>query len=74
LKEFANENHFTYKNYLRWSIEKYEELLTMIDLKIIKGEAVSRMMVLTITNLRVTLWYLAVGDVFRHLEYLSQIL
>jgi hypothetical protein len=74
LERVANENHLAYKNHLRWSTEKYEELLPMIDLKTIKGDAVSRMVVLTITNLGVTVWYLAVGDIFRHLKYLSQIL
>jgi hypothetical protein len=63
-----------YENNVTLNIGKYEEVLEMIDMTIIKRDLVSRREILTINKLEVMLWYLDFSNIYRCLEYLSQIL
>jgi hypothetical protein len=59
----AYENNLAYRNNLTLSTEKYRKVIETIDLKIIKGDAISTVEILAITKLEVALWCLAVDDI-----------
>jgi hypothetical protein len=70
MKELASGDSDSYKNHLRMSVEKFEELLGMVGPKIQKestwfGDAISVRM-----KLEITLRHLAGGDSLSSLQYL----
>ena len=69
LKELASEDPIAYRNILRLSPEKFEELLEMVSLMIQKKDTPMRMAVPSRVKLEITLRYIASGDSLMSLEY-----
>lgn len=64
LRELALEDREEYRNHLRMSEEKFEELLLKIHSRIKKSDTVMRQAISPRLKLQVTLRYLATGDSF----------
>lgn len=62
LKELAEEDHSTYRNIMRISQTKFDELLQMISPAITKINTPMRNAIPSNTKLEITLRYLASGD------------
>jgi hypothetical protein len=62
MKELASGDRDSYKNHLRMSVEKFEELLVMVGPKIQKESTWFREAISARMKLEITLRYLASGD------------
>lgn len=69
LTELAEEDVTSYKNHLRMSVAKFEELLRLVEPIIQKHETVLRSPIPARTKLEITLRYLASGDSIVSLYY-----
>lgn len=72
MKEWANWDTSAYENRLIIITGKFDETLETVKLKIKKGLAVMRIATPTISRLEAAWQYLAVGDIFRLLEYITR--
>jgi hypothetical protein len=70
LTELASEDRQAFRNHLRVTAEKFEELLGMVEPLIRKKATKIRASIPSKTKLKVTLLFLAIGDSFKTLEYL----
>jgi len=73
LKELAEEDHFAYRNIMRISQTKFDELLQMVSPAITKINTPMRNAIPSNTKLEITLRYLASGDSLMTLEYLFRV-
>ncbi|KAF0719685.1 protein ANTAGONIST OF LIKE HETEROCHROMATIN PROTEIN 1-like [Aphis craccivora] len=73
LKELAEEDHSTYRNIMRISQTKFDELLQMISPAITKINTPMRNAIPSNTKLEITLRYFASGDSLMTLEYLFRV-
>nr|CAI5843406.1 unnamed protein product [Callosobruchus analis] len=73
LKELAAEDKDGYRNYLRMSEEKFEELLSKVQNSVKKQDTVMRQAISPKLKLQVTLRYLATGDSFQTLAFLYRV-
>lgn len=73
LKELAVEDTEGYKNHLRMSEEKFEELLLKIMPKIQKQDTVMRRALPAALKLQIVLRYLATGDSFATLAFMYRV-
>uniref|UniRef100_A0A8D8TUQ0 Nuclease HARBI1 n=1 Tax=Cacopsylla melanoneura TaxID=428564 RepID=A0A8D8TUQ0_9HEMI len=69
LKELAMEDKEGYRNHLRMSESKFDELLLKIENKIKKKDTFMREAILPKLKLQITLRYLATGDSFQTLAF-----
>ncbi|KAJ8927089.1 hypothetical protein NQ314_020484 [Rhamnusium bicolor] len=73
LKELALEDKEGYKNHLRMSEEKFEQLLVKIGPKIQKQDTLMRKALPATLKLQITLRYLATGDSFATLAFMYRV-
>nr|CAI5853840.1 unnamed protein product [Callosobruchus analis] len=73
LKELATEDKDGYRNYLRMSEEKFEELLSKVQNSIKKQDTVMQQAISPKLKLQGTLRYLATGDSFQTLAFLYRV-
>lgn len=73
LKEIAIEDPESYKNFMRLSPSKFEELLTLVAPKVTKSKTFMRTPVSPRLKLEVTLRYIASGDSLASLQYLYRL-
>lgn len=73
LKEISIEDPDSYRNFMRLSYQKFQELLRLVELKLTKSETWMRSPISPKVKLEVTLRYLATGDSFASLQYLYRL-
>ncbi|KAJ8945479.1 hypothetical protein NQ314_009232 [Rhamnusium bicolor] len=73
LKELSLEDKEAYKNHLRMTPEKFDELLSIVGPKIQKQSTWFRQPKSARTKLEITLRYLASGDSLTSLQYLYRV-
>ncbi|KAJ8926365.1 hypothetical protein NQ314_021278 [Rhamnusium bicolor] len=73
LKEISTEDPDSYRNFMRLSVEKFQELLKIVTPKLTKSETCMRSPISPQIKLEVTLRYLATGDSFASLQYLYRL-
>ncbi|XP_017469447.1 PREDICTED: uncharacterized protein LOC108361357 isoform X2 [Rhagoletis zephyria] len=73
LKNILWEDGTDFNNFCRMSIDQFNEVHSLVDTKIKKSDTRMRCAITTIVRLAITLRYLATGDSFRSLEFLSHI-
>lgn len=73
LKEISTEDPDSYRNFMRLSVEKFQELLNLVKPKLTKSETWMRSPISPQIKLEVTLRYLATGDSFASLQYLYRL-
>ncbi|KAJ8959580.1 hypothetical protein NQ314_006229, partial [Rhamnusium bicolor] len=73
LKEISTEDPDSYRNFMRLSVEKLQELLKLVTPKLTKSETWMRSPISPQIKLEVTLRYLATGDSFASLQYLYRL-
>lgn len=73
LKEISIEDPDSYRNFMRLSYQKFQELLRLVEHKLTKSETYMRSPISPKIKLEVTLRYLATGDSFASLQYLYRL-
>lgn len=73
LKELASEDKEGYRNHLRMSEEKFDELLSKVEFRIKKNDTIMRQAISPKMKLQITLRYLATGDSFSTLAALYRV-
>jgi hypothetical protein len=73
MKDLASGDSDSYKNHLRMSVEKFEDLLVMIGPKIQKESIWFREAISARMKLEIALRYLARGDTLLSLQYLYRV-
>lgn len=73
LEELKEEDPETYRNVLRMSATKFQELLNLVEPIIRKQDTHFRQAIPSKTKLEITLRYLATGDSFRSLALLFRV-
>ncbi|XP_036320823.1 uncharacterized protein LOC118735273 isoform X3 [Rhagoletis pomonella] len=73
LKNILWEDGTDFNNFCRMSIDQFNEVHSLVDTKIKKSDTRMRCAITTRVRLAITLRYLATGDSFRSLEFLSHI-
>lgn len=73
LRELAEEDTAAYRNIMRMSKEKFQELLLMVEPLITKEDTCMRAAISARTKLEITLRFLASGDSYHSLMYLFRV-
>lgn len=73
LRELALEDPDSYRNHLRMTPTKFDELLSLVEKNIAKQDTILRQAIPAKTKLEITIRYLATGDSFASLQYLYRI-